>query len=520
MNDTAQGQLAVHVLRRIDTACDNFEEAWRSGRQPRIEDYLPSFEVAECQQLIDSLQRLQQELILAKLPPTRSRPSTLACPVVDVDPAPEQSAPAMPSPADPDSTPGESGSLVQVTLRVIAGPHSGQQFTYTEYNTLFAGRLTKAQLRLENDLHFSRHHFRLEVNPPTCYLMDLSSRNGTFVNGERVTDCFLKDGDIISGGKTKLEVAVVDVSPASRAECIPPESAAALSGSKLPNPAPPEEEPSIQIPGYQIHEQLGEGDLGIVYRATRMAPGETCALKVITPEAQMDERAIQTFLREATILRQLQHPNIVKLLELGSSGQRLYLATEYVEAEDWTKLTENCSTEKRIQLACGLMSQILGALEYAHSRSFVHRDVKPGNVLITRNGGKLTAKLADLGLAKQYTTAGMSQVTRDGDVIGSLPFISPDQFLNSREARPTCDIYSAGATLYWMLSGHEPILLDDHPCKFLAILENPPVPLEKHLPQIPVALAQLVHRTLEKTPERRFASAAEMRRHLREFARP
>jgi serine/threonine protein kinase len=241
---------------------------------------------------------------------------------------------------------------------------------------------------------------------------------------------------------------------------------------------------------------------------------------VITPEAQMDERAIQTFLREATILRQLQHPNIVKLLELGSSGQRLYLATEYVEAEDWTKLTENCSTEKRIQLACGLMSQILGALEYAHSRSFVHRDVKPGNVLITRNGGKLTAKLADLGLAKQYTTAGMSQVTRDGDVIGSLPFISPDQFLNSREARPTCDIYSAGATLYWMLSGHEPILLDDHPCKFLAILENPPVPLEKHLPQIPVALAQLVHRTLEKTPERRFASAAEMRRHLREFARP
>jgi hypothetical protein len=518
MNDLAQGQLAVHVLRRIDTACDNFEEAWRSGRQPRIEDYLPSFEVAECQQLIDSLQRLQQELILAKLP-APTAPSTLECPVLQIDPELKNSASEIASPAAPVRSTRESGTSALVKLRVIAGPHAGQEFTYTQYNTLFAGRLTKAQLRLENDLHFSRHHFRLEVNPPTCYLMDLNSRNGTFVNDVRVTECFLKDGDIISGGKTKLAVTVVDASSATRTGRTPHGSGADLPGVTTPI-SRPEEASSIQIPGYQIYGQIGVGDLGIVYRATRMATGETCALKVITPAAQLDEKAIQTFLREATVLRQLQHSNIVQLMELGATRQRLYLATEYVEAEDWTKLAENCSTAKRIRLACGLMCQILGALEYAHSRSVVHRDVKPGNVLITRNGGKLTAKLADLGLAKQYTTAGMSQITRDGDVIGSLPFMSPDQFLNSREARPTCDIYSAGATLYWMLSGHEPIQLEDHPCKFLAILENPPVPLRTHLPQIPMGLAQLVHRTLEKAPEQRFASAAEMRRLLREFARP
>ena len=131
----------------------------------------------------------------------------------------------------------------------------------------------------------------------------------------------------------------------------------------------------------------------------------------------------------------------------------------------------------------------------------------------------LLGKLADFGLAKHYTTAGMSQMTREGDVIGSLPFMSPEQFINSREARPGCDLYSAGATLYWMISGKEPILLENHPCKFLAILEDPPVPLEKHCPEVPPELAQLIHRALEKSPDKRFASAAEMRQHIRRFAK-
>src|SRR5262249_10767940 len=145
----------------------------------------------------------------------------------------------------------------------------------------------------------------------------------------------------------------------------------------------------------------------------------------------------------------------------------LFLSTEFLATLDWQVLSARWSPAQKIRIACGLMMQVLGALEYAHGRSLVHRDVKPGNILIYRLDGKLAAKLADFGLAKQYTTAGMSQMTREGDVIGSLPFMSPEQFINSREAKPTCDIYSAGATLYWMLSGHEPIVLENHPCKFL-----------------------------------------------------
>ena len=309
-------------------------------------------------------------------------------------------------------------------------------------------------------------------------------------------------GHVTTPGRNQVEMNSPPVSQAS-----PPLAASGLL----------EQSAASLIPGYEILEQIGEGDLGVVYRAKRLVTKEICALKILSPAGHSDENSIATFLREAKILNQLQHPHIIRLIDLGAAGQNVFLATEYVKSYDWTYLAARYSAEKRIRITCGLMVQILGALEYAHARSLVHRDVKPGNILITKSDDKMVAKLADFGLAKQYTTAGMSQVTRNGDVLGSLPFMSPDQFLNSREARPTCDVYSAGATLYWMLTGREPIPLEGHPCKFLAILESPPTPIRHHNRAIPETLAQVVHRSLEKTAEKRFVSAAEMRQQLRIF---
>lgn len=544
-------QLSVDTLRRIDAACDRFEEEWRSGRQPRLEDYLRQSDVSVRGHLLESLQKLQQELILQQLGQEAPGPAEVTPPAVAGEPRPvPQVAPAA-RPPDDEIAKTLDWNGAQVTLRVVEGPHQGQEFIYSEYSTLLVGRSTQAQLRLNEDLHFSRNHFRLEVNPPTCYLMDLNSRNGTFVNGARVADRFLQDGDLVSGGRTKMKVSIQTSRPAANETPTPPmevskknvsiRAAPAHAVSKAPvsqgvPPAtlpdiravvpPAREVPSeaqrddgepVHINGYEIHEQIGAGDLGKMYRATRMASGEQCALKVISPAARVDEKAIQTFLREASILNQLQHANIVRLIEMGASGTNLFLSTEYLATVQWRDLAVRSSTAQRIRIACGLMVQVLAALEYAHARALVHRDVKPGNILIYRTGGKLAAKLADFGLAKQYTTAGMSQVTREGDVIGSLPYMSPEQFINSREAKPGCDIYSAGATLYWMLTGHEPIVLENHPCKFLAILEDPPVPLAQRCPEAPPPLAQLVHRALDKSPEKRFASAAEMRQQLRAF---
>lgn len=527
MDQVMGHEFSVKALRRIDVACDSFEDAWRSGAQPRIEDYLLRCEVPERPRLLESLQKLQQELILTQL--TGRSPSGARQPTPPVSYG--RSSMSQPI-AQPEETVDWDGP--RVSLRVIEGPHRGEEFMYDEHNTLLVGRSLQAQLRLKDDPHFSRHHFRLELNPPTCYLMDLRSRNGTMVNGERVSERFLQDGDVVSGGRTKIAVSIQQ--PGMNA--IPPRRPAAVARPTKPVAAPrrPASSPpevvfanaapaddgadlseEVQIGGYRIHEQIGDGDLGTVYRATRLSSGEVCALKVIAAAEKTDEKAVQTFLREASILNQLDHPYIVRMIEMGAAGSDLFLSTEFVDAIPWSKLVANSSTAQRIRIACGLMSQILSALDYAHSRSMVHRDVKPGNILISRTNGKLTAKLADFGLAKQYANAGMSQVTRAGDVIGSLPYMSPEQFINSREARPACDLYSAGATLYWMLTGHDPIELENHPCKFLAILEDAPVPIQQHCPEIPAALAHLVHRALEKTPEKRFQSAAEMRQQLRAF---
>ena len=368
--------------------------------------------------------------------------------------------------------------------------------------------------------------------------MDLRSRNGTLVNGIRVSEQFLKDGDLVSGGRTKIRVAIQSSSPQREIADIPKVEAptpATPNTQKGANKRPAVGAPAAQtsspgalpacdgdqpvVNGYQIHEMLGTGDLGTTYRATRAASGEVCALKVISPAARADEKAIQNFLREVSILKQLQHSNIVRLIEMGASGTDLFLSMEFLTSVRWAELSAGWNVAQKVRIASGLMCQVLAALEYAHSQFLVHRDVKPANVLIYWLNGKLAAKLADFGLAKCYTTAGMSQVTREGDVVGSLPYMSPEQFINSREAKPSCDVYSAGATLYWMLAGQDPIVLENHPCKFLALLEDPPTPLSQRCPGVPAALAQLVHKALEKTPEARFATAAEMRQQLREFAR-
>ena len=533
MNDNSSSP-SVDLLRRIDAVCDRFEESWRGGLVPKIEDYLAFFRADERSSLLDALQSLQQELTLRNPINSETVPKThdlVAVEGSDDSPSPQ----TMEFSEESQNEKINDDKSARVTFRVIAGPHEGLGFTFHEHNTLFAGRLPRAQLRLEKDLHFSRHHFRLEVNPPTCFLMDLNSRNGTFVNGERVKDRFLLDGDIVSGGRTKMVVSIfvpndVKLKPTTK-------SAKPSEPPQGPPPVPPKHPPSIppkpvatpkipqqqrgdspvSIPGYEIHEQIGAGDLGIVYRARKLSSNEMCALKILSPAGHTDEASIQAFLRQASVLNQLQHSHIIRLLELGAAGQNIFLATEYVSSYSWDDFVSRYAPEKRVRIACGVMSQILSALGYAHDRSFVHRDVKPGNILITKKDDKLVAKLADFGIAKQYTTAGMSQVTRDGDVLGSLPFMSPDQFLNSRDARPTCDLYSAGATLYWMLTGHEPIRLEGHPCKFLAILEAPPTPIQQYNPVIPDALALIVHRSLEKTPEKRFSSAAEMRHQIKTF---
>ncbi len=422
----------VDLLRRIDAACDQFETAWRCGRQPRIEDYLVLFKAAERLDAVRPLPELQQELVLAglaKIEPRPFEPAARSAPTV------ADLAPPVLEFSEADATLMAEGGAVR--LRVTGGPNAGEECLYAQHDTLMVGRSPRARLRRRGDRAVSRHHFRREINALTGFLMDLGSSNGTFVNGRRVTERYLDDGDVLSVGETQLAVtilpsidSVVAPRPSARPLAAPPRRIVAPA---QPNAAPPNESSDavaegVTIPGYRVHERIGAGGLGTVYRGTRLATGETCAVKVLRSSG--DERAAQTFLREAAVLNRLSHPHVVRLVEMGAAEAGPYLSTEFVAAVPWESLVERFSPAMRVRTACGLIAQALGALDHAHGLGLVHRDVKPGNMLIERSGGRLRAKLADFGLAKRFADAGMSQVTRNGDVLGSLAFMSPEQFIS------------------------------------------------------------------------------------------
>ena len=530
--------LTVKLLKRIDAACDQFEEEWLAGRQPQLENYLVQATADERPALLHALSQVQQELLLRQF--DAQEPDVVFAEAGSSLRADQRVRPE----STRDMEPVAVSSLdndARVELTVTAGPHQGKRFEFDRHETLLAGRSTRARLRLEDDPHFSRHHFRLEINPPLVHLIDLDSRNGTFINGERVSERTLVHGDVISGGKTALKVTIdcgartLDVSLVPHQTIVPPRPIAPHASSRpteicesappvRPAPSPivpprPAAATPPALPGYTMKECLGQIGLGVSYRAVRLATQEDCIVKVLETAPQTNPRSTQAFLREARVLGPLQHRHLVRLLDLGSADGVLYLATESFDVVPWDQVFGEATAEGRIRLSCGVACQILDGLQYAHTRSLVHRDIQPANILVVRDDRKYVAKLADFGLAKNYADAGFSQVTRTGDVVGTLAYMSPEQFMDSRHARPACDIYSLGATLYWLLAGRDPFPFDNGKCRFLTILEDEPIPLRKSFPQVPESLAKIVHRALAKDPSDRFASAAEMRHHLLPFGR-
>jgi pSer/pThr/pTyr-binding forkhead associated (FHA) protein len=487
---------------------------------------------------------------------------------------------------------------VRITLTVTEGPHQGKVFTFGEHDTFIVGRSARAQLQLSlNDQYFSRHHFLVEVNPPRCRLMDLGSRNGTFVNGTRTTTADLHDGDIIKAGRTVLRASIepmagndVPTEAFARAPSTPlagsktdveayatvyPEGETSGRGtatepiilteadvvqdgvSTVPlhaAPAAPSGHQAVaacpacggpvfadsrtaasgpgpslcvaceaaagtqrqRVAGYRVIRELGRGAMGVVHLAVRVADGGLVALKTITPTAAASQHDIKRFLREARILRQLEHPHIVAFREMGEAQGSFFFTMDYVRGIDAAKLLKRHQGGMPIGRAVELACQLLGALQYAHGRKFVHRDLKPSNLLVTEGydaAGKTrdVVKLADFGLARVYQSATFSGLTMQGDYGGTYPFMPPEQITHFRESQPPNDLYAAGATLYNLLTGR--YVYDFPPTierSVAMLLQDDPVPIRTRRKDIPPALAKAVHRALAREPGDRHENARAM----------
>lgn len=271
------------------------------------------------------------------------------------------------------------------------------------------------------------------------------------------------------------------------------------------------------IAGYLLVRELGKGGMGIVYLAIREADGVVVALKTIISAVAPSPDDIERFLREADILRELDHPNIVAFRDMGECDGRFFFAMDYVRGIDAAHLLGErgpLPVDRAARIAC----QLLEALEYAHAKGFVHRDLKPANVLLTSVAGREVVKLADFGLARTYQASTLSGITITGTMAGTPPFMPPEQILNFRNVKPAADQYAAAALLYNLLTDR---YIHDFPPsiqqKLLMIMQCDPEPILSRRPELPKELAAIIHRALAREPEKRFPDVKAFRKQLLKF---
>ncbi|MBI3723962.1 protein kinase, partial [bacterium] len=279
---------------------------------------------------------------------------------------------------------------------------------------------------------------------------------------------------------------------------------------------PPELESALRDPErrlgrYVILSTLGRGGMGIVYRAFDAELGRPVAIKMILDPSYAGDDQVQRFHREARAAAQLRHPGIVSVHEVGAHDGKPFLVLELIEGENLEKLLLRAPIHAR--RACEIVAEVAAALEHAHGNGVVHRDVKPENVIVDREG---RPHLMDFGLALDVKAA--SRLTVEGDILGTPAYMAPEQAAGDVAAQgPRSDVYSLGAVLYRALVGKPPFEARSLPALLKHVLLDDPVSPRKQNPRVHPDLETITLKCLAKEPSRRYASAAAVREELERF---
>ena len=423
---------------------------------------------------------------------------------------------------------------MKVVLRVTAGPHTGMEYTFERHETFVIGRSSQVQFPVPEDGFLSRNHFLIEFNPPVCFLRDLGSTNGTKVNGTRVDAVRLRDGDAITAGESAFMIQVEETSWDGRPKirCL---GCGKLAPPDLAVSALPDEDAISWLcdecvrhrqhypttdSEYLIEKRIGGGGMGEVFLARHLPTNQPVAIKMMVPSIAASDRAKLRFRRELDVLKNLLHPNIVAYHTMFELDGQFQLVMEYVvgkDAQEWVKSLPGPLTASA---GARIGVQLMMALDHAHSKGYVHRDIKPSNLLVTGPPIRPSIKLSDFGLAKSFRdNAGFAGLTHQGDIGGSGGFISPDHIRDFRDAKEPADLYSAGATLYYLFT-NQYAFYNFNPNRadaYSMILEHPAVPLRAHRPDLPEGLDRVLRKALEKQPKDRWKSAAAMAAALKPF---
>lgn len=268
--------------------------------------------------------------------------------------------------------------------------------------------------------------------------------------------------------------------------------------------------PTILDDRYQLTECIGEGGMAEVYLGTDIRLKRDIAVKVLRPQYSSDKQFLDRFLDEARAMAGFSHPNIVNVYDAGRERGRSYIVMEYVPGTDLRKLIKERGALP-VEQALKIIEQVAQGVAAAHNKNIVHRDIKPGNVLITPDG---TAKVADFGIARAVSDS--KQLTEPGVVWGTTAYLSPEQ-IRGDTATPASDVYSIGVVLYEMLSGKPPFQGEDRVAIALQHLHDDPPPLGEKNPKVPRGVEYLISRAMSKQTSQRYGDAAEFARAIRGY---
>ncbi len=319
----------------------------------------------------------------------------------------------------------------------------------------------------------SRNHAEIFKQGEHYYVRDLASRNGTFLNGERLAgDTQLSFGDKVSIGDTVME----------------------FLGDSAGKPI------DFEIPGYQIQERVGEGGMGVVYRARQVSMDRVVALKVLSEKYSANSEFIDRFIREARAAGRLNHPNVIHVHDVSKAGGRYFFSMEFIDGPSVKQLLKE-KARLPVRQSLEILTQAAKALEFAHENGIIHRDIKPDNIMLTGEG---IVKIADLGIAKSFEEGSLSP---DGPgqrkVLGTPHYMAPEQALNKAIDR-RADLYSLGATFYHMLTGKTPFTGSTIAELLKAHVHEKLEPIQMLNPEVPEPVCFVVERMMAKVPEKRY----------------
>ena len=383
-------------------------------------------------------------------------------------------------------------------LIITAGPDRGRSFPLRPGETFQVGRSQATATRL-TDPSVSRVHCEVEWDGTRAEVINISTA-GTLLNGHPVAQAELKPGDTLRLGATEARFQLGPPEP----DTVAPSHAAAPAG------ADPAELVGTTLGTFVVGDEIARGSSGVVFRARDTRDGAEVALKVLRPEFAANEEDVQRFVRAMKTVLELSHPNLVTLRKAGRTGAYCWMAMDLVEGENMTQVIRRIGVAGMLdwRYAYRVAVHIARALEYAHARSVVHRNVIPQNILL-RKADK-TALLGDLMLAKALEGSLARQITRPGELLGNVAYLAPERTRGAGVVDGRADLYGLGATVYALVAGRPPFAGASLPELIANIRTATPEPPKRFQMAIPDRFEGTVLKLLARRPEDRFQTATEL----------